>query len=655
MVKTLESGKIFDDRYEIECLIGSGGSSDVYKAWESKLNRSVAIKLLQGWADSVDANAMSRFQREAKVLCKLQHPNIIDVYRFGLTESGIPFLVSEYIQGESLRTLIEQEKTISYPKVLSIALDLALGLAYAHSSGVIHRDLKPENVIIDSFTDKKPVLKLIDFGLCKADTNQSQTQQSTLTGTGELLGTAAYMSPEQILGQKVDERTDIYSFGCILFEMITGKQPLEGRNQSEMLMRRVNETIPRILKLNPDCKLPAELDELIQSCCARAAEKRVQSFEEIITLLKSIPAPQAELSFAPAKTEFIDEKKRQNKIVLFSSLVIATIITLAILLKMQPQLTHFSELPPTSINKSLSTIQQSLNVKHLEEARQQAEVQVHGEDFKRWPAQQKGDLLYSYFDLFRKAGDDKSAKHYASLFLKTMLLDMNTTHEESSDWPARVRALSNYFLKARLSKANWRELNLALLTVHQDRSFVCSQPSYVLLRELQEEAILASSTSPNTEIYRLYAESMVGLSEDAAPYSNPELHKRFSAKAWSVVRKQGFKHLECLLYQTACQFYTAHNNLEQAKKEMLQCKKSLADLEQDPNARDLRLSTIAQIYRVDSKLEAALAKQSLEKGDKLSSRKYEENSKAALAKANELYGIHNSSPTLTNMVKSDLE
>ncbi len=221
--------------YEVTALIGEGGMGQVYQATDTKLKRQVALKILPE-AFSADPERLARFQREAEVLASLNHPNIAAIY--GLEEAeGIRALVLELVEGPTLADRIKRGP-IPLDEALPIAKQIAEALEAAHEAGVIHRDLKPANIKVrDDGT-----VKVLDFGLAKAldpspegDPSQSPTLTAAATQMGVIMGTAAYMSPEQARGKPVDKRADIWAFGCVLYEMLTGTRPFHGGNVSEVL------------------------------------------------------------------------------------------------------------------------------------------------------------------------------------------------------------------------------------------------------------------------------------------------------------------------------------------------------------------------------------------------------------------------------------
>ena len=290
--------------YEVECILGIGGMGEVYRARDSRLKRQVALKVLP-LRFSSDPDRLHRFQREAQAASALNHPNVLSVFDVG-TDGTTPYVVSELLEGQSLR-----ERLIAGPvpmnHAIGYAIQVAEGLAAVHEKGIIHRDLKPENVFITS--DER--VKILDFGIAKLlqpvfperDTTEAAVAEDA-TEPGRLLGSASYMSPEQVRGESVDRRSDIFSFGAMLFEMLTGRQAF--RRQSLV------ETMSAILRDDPfDAaawdRLPIPLDHLVRRCLEKRREERFQSvrdigfaLEELLNAGHSRPSPSKTAAVSPA-------------------------------------------------------------------------------------------------------------------------------------------------------------------------------------------------------------------------------------------------------------------------------------------------------------------------------------------------------------------
>src|ERR1700683_245931 len=263
--------------YEIVSLLGAGGMGEVYRARDSRLRREVAIKVLPQ-ALSLDADRMRRFEQEALATAALNHPNILAVFDIGTSE-GSPYVVSELLEGETLRERL-RSGALPVRKALDYSLQIANGLAAAHEKGIIHRDLKPENL----FLTKDGRLKILDFGLAKLIQSEPSVQTSLRTVThgteaGMVLGTAGYMSPEQVRGIAVDARSDIFSFGAILYEMLSGKRAFHGDTAADTMTAILKEDPPDLTETNRNIS-PA-LERIVQHCLEKNPEARFHSASDI--------------------------------------------------------------------------------------------------------------------------------------------------------------------------------------------------------------------------------------------------------------------------------------------------------------------------------------------------------------------------------------
>lgn len=284
----LRKGMFIADRYEILEQIGTGGMSDVYKAKCHKLNRYVAIKVLKK-EFSEDRVFVSKFRAEAQSAAGLAHPNIVNVYDVG-DEDGIYYIVMELVEGITLKKYIEKRGRIPYKEAVSIAIQVAKGMEAAHSHHIIHRDIKPQNIIIS----KDGKVKVTDFGIAKAATS------STINSSA--MGSVHYISPEQARGGYSDERSDIYSFGVTLFEMVTGIVPFDGDSTVSVAVRHIQEEIPVPSTVAEN--IPVSIDKIILKCTQKKTERRYQTVSELMAdLKKSLVMPDEDfVKMAPVYT-----------------------------------------------------------------------------------------------------------------------------------------------------------------------------------------------------------------------------------------------------------------------------------------------------------------------------------------------------------------
>src|SRR5437868_14271985 len=243
-------GEVLADRYELEELVGSGGMSSVYRAHDRLLDRKVALKILHEQYTE-DADYVERFRREARAVAALSHPNIVTVIDRGEHENK-QFIVFEYIDGENLKALIQRRGPAPVVTALELALQVARGLSFAHQQGLVHRDVKPQNVLLNGDGEAK----VTDLGIARSlDVKHGVTQ------TGTVLGTSDYIAPEQAQGQRVDEHTDVYSLGVVLYELLTGELPFSGDNFVAVAMQHINELPPPVSAKRPD--VPPRLDATV--------------------------------------------------------------------------------------------------------------------------------------------------------------------------------------------------------------------------------------------------------------------------------------------------------------------------------------------------------------------------------------------------------
>lgn len=266
-------GQLINDRYEIIRSIGEGGMANVYLALDTILNRKVAVKILRGDL-SEDEKFVRRFQREAISASSLNNPNIVEVYDVG-EDNGKYFIVMEYVQGLTLKQLIKKRGSLTLPEVVDIMLQLTSAVAHAHASYIIHRDIKPQNVII--LEDGR--VKIMDFGIAVA------LNSGELTQTNSVMGTVYYIPPEQANGGPATTKSDIYSLGILMYELVTGHVPFKGDNPVEVAIKHMNEPLPSICEYDPD--MPQSIENIILRAAAKNPDNRYDSAEEMHEDLKT--------------------------------------------------------------------------------------------------------------------------------------------------------------------------------------------------------------------------------------------------------------------------------------------------------------------------------------------------------------------------------
>ena len=266
----IKLGILLNDRYEVIEKIGTGGMSDVYRAKDRKLNRFVAVKVLKQ-EFSENANFVSKFIVEAQAAAGLMHPNIVNVYDVG-EENGIHYIIMELVEGITLKKYIEKKARLSFKEAVSIAIQVSMGIEAAHNNHIIHRDIKPQNIIIS----KEGKVKVTDFGIAKAATSN--------TVTSNVMGSVHYTSPEQARGGYSDEKSDVYSLGITLFEMLTGRVPFDGETTVAIAIKHIREPIPSPREYISE--IPVSVEQIVLKCCQKAVDRRYQSMGALIEDLK---------------------------------------------------------------------------------------------------------------------------------------------------------------------------------------------------------------------------------------------------------------------------------------------------------------------------------------------------------------------------------
>ncbi len=272
-------GTTLNGRYRLEARIGTGGMSSVYRANDETLERPVAIKLMNREI-ATDSDQLERFRREARAVAQLSHPHIVGVIDYG-EDQGRPYIVLEYVEGETLKERIRRNGELDVSEAIAYAIEIARALGCAHARHIVHRDVKPQNVLID----EEGSAKVTDFGIARS------LDDDGLTADGRVLGTTDYVSPEQALGHDVTGQSDLYSLGIVLYEMLTGSVPFRGENQVAVAMKHVREELPDVQTLRPE--VSASLAAVVDRATAKDLHERYRSDEELIADLEDVLALEA--------------------------------------------------------------------------------------------------------------------------------------------------------------------------------------------------------------------------------------------------------------------------------------------------------------------------------------------------------------------------
>ena len=359
-------GQRINGRYEIIRNVGEGGMANVYLAYDTILNRNVAVKILRGDLAN-DEKFVRRFQREAIAASSLTHPNIVEMYDVGVDGENY-FIVMEYVDGITLKSLIKKRGTISLTETIDIMKQITSAIACAHDSYIIHRDIKPQNVIILD----DGVAKITDFGIAMA------LNSTELTQTNTVMGSVHYLPPEQANGKGSTVKSDIYSLGIMMYEMLIGKVPFKGDNAVEIAMKQINEPIPSVRKINEN--IPQSVENIILKATAKNPKNRYDSvnemYEDLVHALDvddtkryTYPYPEHELektkeftAITDTKNEEVNKEKTLNKsLIIISSVFVFLAITLLIVILVIPKLTEVPDVKiPNVSNLTLAEAEKTL-------------------------------------------------------------------------------------------------------------------------------------------------------------------------------------------------------------------------------------------------------------------------------------------------------
>ncbi|HEY9871098.1 MAG TPA: protein kinase [Candidatus Obscuribacterales bacterium] len=265
-------------KYEFLDVIGEGGVGLVFKARHPHLDRIVAIKMLL--PSEMSEEMVARFEREARAISRLNHPNVITVHDFGITEKRMPFMVMEFVEGKALDVVLQEQDYLPLDLGLSLMIQVCDGLVHAHEVGVLHRDIKPSNIMLQRSPDGLPVPKILDFGLAKLRDHGNQ-KAVVLTQAQQVFGSPPYMSPEQVRGKTLDERSDVYSMACVIFEVVTGYPPHVGDTAMEIMIKHLEEPPFTFQEVRPELTYPPELERTIARALEKDPANRHQTMREL--------------------------------------------------------------------------------------------------------------------------------------------------------------------------------------------------------------------------------------------------------------------------------------------------------------------------------------------------------------------------------------
>lgn len=276
------SGEIIRERYQVIRSLGSGATATVFLVRHLQTDGLYAMKMLNRDVPNM-AEAQKRFEREATAISQLQHKNMVELYDFGMTNNGHVYFITDFVQGTSLYNILLEEGPMAYPRACNIFVQICDAMEYAHTHGLIHRDLKSANILIinDPAQDINDSVRIVDFGIVKFKQDATNQQSQKLTQEGTVVGSPKYMSPEQCQGKQQDPRSDIYSLGCLMHEVLTGKCPFDADYPFAILIKQVTEPLPPINQRFPELNIPQALARIVETALEKQPDARFQTMRDL--------------------------------------------------------------------------------------------------------------------------------------------------------------------------------------------------------------------------------------------------------------------------------------------------------------------------------------------------------------------------------------
>ncbi len=619
-----KTGELLDGKYELLSELGSGGIGTVFKARQIDCDRILAIKIVH--RDVIhDDDTKQRLIREARLLSQLSHPNIVTIYGIGTTPGGLLYLTMEYVEGKSLRAIINEEKQLPPARALSIALSLAKALVCVHQAGIIHRDIKPENIILVN-QPAVDTVKLIDFGLAR----EEQEKSDKLTQTGLLIGTVAYMSPEQCQGRKALPASDIYSLGICIFEMLAGTHPFTADNYAGIIYKHLSEPAPA-LQVATGRQYSRELELVIQTALSKAAKDRFASIEEMVTALEQ--ALEAE-QYQSIDGKTFAKTRISPKVTIGISVSIILTILMATLILLQPKpsgpaLEKLAKLPAESASRQLSTyFSQYAAINKPEAVLKELDVLLQSDAFKALDLPSKNMILTSLFFTLQKAHNQLDLRDLGILTIKNYFEDsrrkVKDQRENLVGDITPIDRISDYLLKSDLTRSMWLALYTSASTRFTSAGYgdnavfatvlsIAKQPAFKLRLLILKSCQLQSDHISAQRLHDIIDMSFHGV-EEAQKKQNWSEAKLFAETGLKFCEKPCNQAL--LFHWALAQYFASINDEGKFREQLAEADKAMErGLNWDPKITEGYLPFRFSQYRKDK--DEASAKQMIESAKRI--------------------------------------
>lgn len=588
MSAAIACGTIIDERYRIERLLGSGAHGAVYLAEDIQLQRNIALKLLDFPPEEAE-ELIARLQREARALNRVGHPNIVQVFRIGRHGPHQMYLAMEYVDGESLRQMVDRSP-LPFTKTVAVASQIAEALHHAELQGITHRDVKPHNVLVGRDDEGVAQVKLVDFGLCTLSEDQSHSA-GRITRTGIALGTPVYMSPEQCFGQPTDVRSDIYSFGCTLFEMLTGFPPFSADAPAELLMKHVSETPPKLLDVAKKSSCPAQLQDIYLRCLAKRPDDRFQSFSEVIAALKEIKQAGDACLDESDTLKLRKHRARRRLTVAGVVLVLVGFCLLSSLIFVVNSLTGeqkgkalamVANMVPDGERQALllSGLDVVYRLNGADRARAAADETLVRGALNDMTDARKAALDAAYMRFFMERNSDEHAAAYAEPLIMYYISRMSYARREKQQLDpeelAHIESLTKFFLTHSAPKDMWQRLNSAFEIWDVNESYAAflsgqSSDLQMLLQELNAESAVRSGSLGSGHHYRRCVSHYLRAMDIARELGRKADFNRYAEKATGLRNPEGTGEWEIMVRTEVAEYAVDEERLRIAAEEIARC------------------------------------------------------------------------------------
>lgn len=579
-------------RYVIEQVLGSGGAGQVCLARDLVLGRPVALKFVHAYASNVDPAAVQRLQREALILSQLEHPNIVQVYSIGLTDDKNVYLCMEYVPGQSLQERLSGG-CLPLKDCLVVAEQLCLAMICAQEHNVVHRDIKPANVLFVEGGNGQLQIKLADFGLSKVKETVSGPTDH-LTRTNAVIGTLQYMSPEQCMGRPADSRSDIYSFGCTLFEIVFGLPPFTSKSPADLMRMHISQPLPKILTVPKSSGCPVELKHILVRCLSKQPEQRYATFSELLADLRDLKSkPEVENSGPLSLPDGGTSHEERGLAIGRATLLPATLLAVAagsllylyacdVRLAMTVSGFVDAGARPAFVCNWIASVATTFGE---DRAASLALSAMGDSQFLSWTTDQQADLSARLLKQFldKKLSPESASARFSvglkllSLVLSKMDATVGSGQAMSAVDSRYLQEATDFILKSRLTESQWRLLLQPLIShdsrINRDgRPQVRIDGNFQLFDELVAETLAHNAVTVERE-GQVIMLRFLGAAQSARLRGKWSAVAHYASRTLDFAKNSPDPDCELMARALLCEYFIQQGRMQEAGQQLLSCRK----------------------------------------------------------------------------------